>query len=122
MKTGVKIGLGIAAVAAAFLAWKKLGVKKLSTSNSMLSSWDKLAKDLLDPNTPAGQNQRAYLRSVNGDPENADQLLTAVNYLKANPTDPWSIAYNRKQSWAPNEIVSLSGLGLPMSASSYLLR
>jgi len=121
MKTGLKIGLGIAAVAAAFLAWKKLNGKKLSTSNAMLSPFEKMAKDVLDPNTLIGKGQRDYLKSISVT-ESEDSLLSLVSYAKANPTNDWHIAYNKKASWAPNEIVSLSGLGLPMSASSYLLR
>jgi hypothetical protein len=88
----------------------------------MLSPFEKMTKDVLDPNTQAGKDQRAYLINNGVNPEDEAMLLSFVDYRKANPTDSYAIAYNKKASWAPNEIVTLSGLGLPMSASSYLLR
>jgi hypothetical protein len=113
MKTGVKIGLGIAAVAAAFLAWNKFGKK--------LSPIEKMTKDVLDPNTIVGTQQRNSLVNSNL-PLTKENILAWVKYRIDHPEDPQTIAYNSKKSWGANEVVPLSGLGLPMAASAYLLR
>ncbi|MFN6088941.1 MAG: hypothetical protein ACK47E_09365 [Cyclobacteriaceae bacterium] len=104
MKTGLKIGLGIAAVAAV------VGVVffvRNQNSPTKLSPFDKMTKDVLDPNTPAGKAQREYVKSVGGNPEDVDSLLSFVDYRKSNPNDAWTIAYNRKKAWLPDEIVSI---------------
>ena len=98
MKTGVKVALGIGAVAAAFIAFKFLGEKKLNP-------FDKMLLDVLNPNSPAGIAERNYLKDRNY-PETFENLKSFVDYRETHPNDVWTIAYNRKKSWSKNEIVN----------------
>jgi len=98
MKTKIIVGVAVLAIAI-FFGWKMYAKK--------LSPFEKMTKDILDPNTPAGKAQRDYLKTVGGDINSPAWLLSFVEYRKSNPTDPWAIAYNKKKSWGPNEVVNI---------------
>ena len=105
MKTGVKIGLGIAAVAAAFLAWNKMrkGTRKLpvfeSTSGKILS----VQPDQLPPDfSEAGY--RAINTDVDAAIKNGSLTNAASHYL--------TIGWQEGRAWK-------TGMGGGMS---YLLR
>jgi hypothetical protein len=113
MKTGVKIGLGIAAVAAAFLAWKKFMSGKPSLlpssfpSSSQSSSQSGL-KLLVPPDSlPADFDEQAYL-ALNPDVAYA---VTLPNNFKSGGEHYLRAGYSEGRKWK-------SGMG----SVSYLLR
>lgn len=95
-KKKIAIGLGVAVLA--YFGFKAFGGKKLSP-------FEKMALDVLNPNTTAGQSQRAYLRNNGLNSEDRDMLLSFVSYRQANPSDTFAQAYNAKPSWTANEVV-----------------
>lgn len=96
MKTVFKVLIGVAAA----------GVVYMATRPKMLNPWEKLAADVLNPNTTIGQSQRRYLDSVNL-PYTNDNLLSHVGWAQRSPESASYKAYTAKPSWGINEVVPL---------------
>lgn len=98
MKTIHKVLIGLSALTVGFVVYKK-------TRPVLLTPYEKMLKDVLDPSTQISMAQRSYLKSVN-QPETYDNLKSAADYRVNHPEDPIAIAYNAKSQWAPDEIVT----------------
>lgn len=99
MTTKGKVLLGLIVIGVGAGAYFVFKPKKLKP-------FDKMLLDVLNPNSPAGQAQRNYLRSVNVDPEDVPGLTGFVIYRMSHPDDHWTIAYNQKSEWGKDEIVN----------------
>lgn len=94
MKTGIKVLLGVGAAAALYFF----------TREKKVGPFEKMAIDVLNPNTTAGKTQRSYLTSTGGEINEAN-LLNFVTYRQGAPNDTFTIAYTAKPSWGINEVV-----------------
>lgn len=95
MKTGVKVLIGVAAAAGLYFI----------TREKKVGPWEKMAMDLLNPNSYIGKDQRRYLDSVN-QPYSEQNLLSHVIWSQNNPNSPSHKAYTAKASWGINEVIT----------------
>ena len=100
MKKPLLIAGGIVAVSAiAYFSMRKPKVL-------MLTPYEKILKDVLDPNTQFGKEQRGYLVGTGNDPENYDNLKSGADYRVAVPSDHIAQVYWSKPTWAADEVVT----------------
>ena len=101
----ILIGAGILGVG--YYLYNKMGSGSAGSGSAaqMLDPWAKMALDVQTPGTEAYSSQASYLQSV-GAAVNSANLLSFVDYRKANPSDPAAVAYLAKPSWNSTDVVT----------------